>query len=204
MTEDRPYTLKEVAQAHAQATAELAEAEAEIARLRGPYDAARQRANDIEDRIERLELAMTTAKRMYFITQAMAEASVKTDDPAVIVVPPEYDFQTGEVYEMVAVASDGTALYLHTPKQSHRYQGKTYAVRDQHVAEDHQGRDDRSRHFVNITRDNQKAIGLLVWQERGAGSYGKGSGAVKPLAPPNGGRWKWLKVREQSDLPVGT
>jgi hypothetical protein len=32
------------------------------------------------------------------------------------------------------------------------------------------------------------------------GDFGDGSGAMKPLPPPEGGRWKWLKVREQEAL----
>jgi hypothetical protein len=45
---------------------------------------------------------------------------------------------------------------------------------------------------------------LAMWQARGRGDYGLGSGPYKPLKPPGEGRWRWLKVEEQRDLPATT
>jgi hypothetical protein len=49
----------------------------------------------------------------------------------------------------------------------------------------------------------RKDVDLHSWETRGTGDFGPGSGAIKPLAPPSGGRWRWLKVREQAELDGG-
>lgn len=41
---------------------------------------------------------------------------------------------------------------------------------------------------------------LVRWEDRGSGAFGAGTGSLRPQAPPEGGKWRWLKVREQEEL----
>jgi hypothetical protein len=186
-------TLEEMAQKIADARERLATAERKVEELRGPYHAATGRAQAIRDEIEAMEQGMESSKRAHMTLLALQDVSLTYDGE--LVVPIEV-YRGHDMYFLVAVGQDGTGLYLHTPKRSHRYQGKTYAVRI----------DQAQSHGVEPSSGYQKLrdAGLMEWETRGKDQWGRSgqgsAGAVKPLPPPEGGRWKWLKVREQEAL----
>jgi hypothetical protein len=187
-------TLEEMAQALERGRQQLAEAEAEAERLKRPYHAALAHLADVRKAVELIELGMETAKRAHLIERAIEEAAgAPIDAPPVVMVQTTFSVDR---FELVAVGPEGTPLYLHTPKRSHRYHGKSYAV----AAVEGREKPSRDAH----TSKAMEEAGLMSWQERGKGQWGDGSGSIKPVAPPEGGKWRWLKVREQELLEPET
>jgi hypothetical protein len=217
-------TLQEVAERREELRLTIEAQQAEVERLRAPYEAARARLSDSREEMERVELALHSAKRAHLIVQAVQEAGLATAEPPLIVVPKSFGLP--EVYELTALTGDGlVGLYVHSPERKSR--GKTRAVRARWVpaevleAIDELGWTDKCERLaeLGITRGTFQRGGgkvghgqslsrvydsedLVEWQEQGTGDYGYGSGPWKPLSPPNGGKWRWLKVREQEELGV--
>lgn len=203
--EDEPVTprvptLEEMAQVIAERRREHETALARLAELTPAYDAARDKVRDIARSIRELERAMGGSKRAHAIERALAEAGIVFEGPRLVAVKAHDGHRW---YALVAVGSAGTGLYLYTPDRSHRYEGKTHAVlRERAVAH---GFDPEAPtpHYRDKSLRSQTEAGLVAWQERGTGDVGAHSGAYRPLAPPEGGRWRWLKVREQDELTAG-
>jgi hypothetical protein len=183
-------TLEDMAQKISEARDRLATAEREVEKKKAPYFAAVGNAASIRQEVETMEQAMESSKRAHMTLRAVEDASLTYDGP--LVVPVEV-YRGYDMYFLVAIGEDGTGLYRHTPKRSHRYQGKVHAVRVEQA---------QSHGVEPPTSSYRKLVeaGLMEWQKRGKGDFGDGSGAMKPLPPPEGGRWKWLKVREQEAL----
>ena len=247
---ETPQSLQEVSERLAVVDHNLVVSKARIEELQQPLDEERGRNRALKNEKERLLQALQVSKRAYSIAQAR-QAFDSDAEPVVIVRERGENYgKVGlpEVWELVAVAADGTGLYKHEPSKITNYRGKErnirpsdgYAIRTDAVpakvaalveaydaayqaervvydTEDYsdarsrkinamrKGRHDAlmdgyealgiSRH-AQVRRDERS--GLTSWQARGRGDWG----AYKPLAPPAGGRWRWLKVEEQSELPT--
>lgn len=177
------------------AVEDLAMAEKARADIAPIYDLASAWVRDAQDTLKLIDLTMEAAKRDHAIRVALAEQGIEYAKPTTIIVE-RYSSMAGHPnpFHLVAVGREGTGLYLHTPEHSHRFQGKAYArllKRGEKPLRD--GPD-------NYTGQREEKAGLTMWNERGKGQWGAGSGSIKPMAPPEGGRWRWLKVREQAEL----
>jgi hypothetical protein len=192
-------SLEDAAKLLAAAQQERDAAQAEVDRLKPDYKAAESRLWKAREEVERIEKGMAAAHQAYAVASALNEAGTEHDGPPVVIVAGPLNRPVP--YFLVAVAKEGTGLYLHTPSRSHRYQGKEYAIRiadaNAHGVTEEPDRRHRGEH--GKTWRNMVEVGLWKWQERGKGDFGY-SGAVKPAAPPEGGRWKWLKVKEQREI----
>lgn len=210
-------TLEEVAAAREEWRAAVERARERVEELKAPYHAAFAELARAETELARTELALGTAKRSHFIAAAVEALGVETSDPPAVILPQTHGLP--KVYELTAIGADGTGLYLSRPERSHRYQGKSWALRMEHVPE-------AVREIVAVElgygakaqairelgysasaggeiRPVHGSDELMEWQERGKGDFGDGSGSMKPVRPPSGGRWRWLKVQEQSELEGG-
>lgn len=216
MTEE--LTLEQVAAAREEWRAAVASAQAALDHARGPYEAARGRLGNAQRELARTELALATAKRAHFIAAAVRDTGIETDDPPVMLAQRWTGEALPRVYELVALSREGVGLYAWRPERSHRYEGKTHAIRAEHVPE-------ALRAVATVDSYSERVAGLAaagfgngatcdigpvhntpelwMWQQRGRGDFGAGSGAMKPSAPPDRGRWRWLKVTEQHELEGG-
>lgn len=188
-------SLEEAAVARVEAVAELESAAAELERVKGPYHAAYSRHARAREAVERIDDGMAAVKRAHAITVALREQAIRYEGPLALswTAGSSSSGRLPTVYFLVAVGADGTGLYLHTPKRSHRYEGKEYAIREE-VALSHGVEPSiYGRHLAEA--------GIREWQNRttSAGSF---AAARRPLPPPEGGKWRWLKVREQEELPA--
>jgi hypothetical protein len=110
------------------------------------------------ERVERvptaMEQAMESSKRAHMTLRAVEDASLTYDGP--LVVPVEV-YRGYDMYFLVAIGEDGTGLYRHTPKRSHRYQGKVHAVRVEQA---------QSHGVEPPTSSYRKLVeaGLMEWQ----------------------------------------
>lgn len=188
-----PPTLEEMAAARERGRVQLGEARVEVERLKAPYLAAVGKAAKLRDALELIEAGMDDAKRRHVISRALEEAGVETTHPLTVTVT--RGGRTVERYDLVAVGPEGTGLCLHTPKRSHRYQGKEFA-------RSWRENDREQEHF----RDSEgvRVVGgaeprLVEWMQRNSRAGGFAA-ARRPKAPPEGGKWRWLKVREQEEL----
>lgn len=173
---------------------QLDEARARVEELKGPYEDAVAKRNRHAASVKAMETAMEIAKRAHMIERALVEAGIEYEGPRVVAAPV---YRGHHFYFLVAVAQGGTGLYLYTPERSHRHHAKEHAVlaeRLDDLAVEH------PTHFGVHLRDASPA--LRPWEARGRGEWGAGSGAMRPQAPPEGGRWRWLKLREQEALPA--
>lgn len=217
---EQPQTLQEVAAAREEWRAALERATQLVAETEKPYHAALGQQQRARTELARTELALKTSARAHFVQQAVIELGVETSEPPVIVVPALGSQGLPNVFELAALAPDGTGLYVHkTTGRRGRTTGKTHAVRTRAVPEELRAAIDR-RHEPGGTaskrNEEMRALGLpesawidsgavhrsdelFRWQARGNRDFG-GDGPVKPLPPPGGGRWRWLKVREQEEL----
>lgn len=189
-------TLEQMAQEYAHASSEADAAAAKVAVLREPYKAACDALAEKRRVVEQMKAAIWAVERTAAIRRALLSVTIEFDGPLILATTPEYEFQESDFYLLCAVGSQGTGLYLHKSTRSGRYSRKQYAV-PLAVAVRH-GYDPKASvpHYRDKTSRDQEAIGLVAWQERGKGDFGH-SGPYKPLAPPEGGRWRWLEVREQ-------
>lgn len=183
-----------------------AQRELELARrhrdeLKPDFDAAVERVREAHQRVERIEQGMTAVVRAHAISEALREAEVEYDGPPLIVQPARSEYTDPQVYGLVAVGPKGTGLYLHTPKHSHRYQGKEHVIRETDAKAHGLDAPNAQKGWeYERTHEWHLELGVWAWQKRGRGQFGAGSGSMAPLPPPEGGRWKWLKIREQEAL----
>lgn len=182
-------TLEEMAQAHARGLAQVAQAKAEVERLRKPYEAAWARLSKVELALKTIEQGMESAKHDYAIRRALAEARIATEEPPLVFVEHYADRALPQRFELAALSDDGVGLYVHRPRRSYRRTRKQHAIRHVHVPE-----------LREASFGKMREAGLVGWEERGRGDFGAGSGSMKPKPPPGGGRWRWLKLREQEAL----
>lgn len=196
MTTD-PITLTEMAQAYAEACAERDAAQTLVAKLYGPYKAARDVLSDKQQTIKQMEQAMGGVKQTDAIRRALVEADLKFDGPLVIATKV---YKGHHLYCLAAIGSAGTGLYVYTPETSRRSDSKTHSVRRVDAVKHDYDLEAPIPHHRDRTSTSEEAAGLVAWQERGKGDFGL-SGPYRPMAPPEGGRWRWLKVSEQQALP---
>jgi hypothetical protein len=195
MTSEPITSLEEAAQALEAARLAHASAVRRWKELCPAYDAAHAHMRETAREVERIEQGMTHATRAYAVVRALNELGVDYDGPPVFFLrtPMRVD-----PYFLAAIGPQGTGLYLRSGPR--RYGGKVYAILEE-VAVRH-GVDNAAERAAYRTGEQTREAGLREWWERGVGDFGAGSGAVKPKGPPEGGRWKWLKVREQEALPA--
>jgi hypothetical protein len=192
-TQDPVYqTLEEAAQMRAQAVAEAARARQHYNSLKPAYEAAGRALKAANDEIKRIDQAMGFVKRNHAINVALDGAGIEYGDARLLIARVGYSTYD---FGLVAIGPEGTGLYLHVPEHSHRYQGREHRILLKDV-EKHGLDEGRRRRNDAI----EKETGLVEWQSRGSGSFGPGSGSMKPNPPPEGGRWKWLKIDEQKAL----
>lgn len=217
-----PVTLEQVAAARESARQRLSVALAAVAELRGPFEEAKRAARELEDELAHIDLALGTAKRAHVVQAAVGTLGVETEDPPVVVVQPVHGIGLPDVFELTAIGPGGVGLYLH--RRTRGRGGKTHAVRERYVpkpvldvlAEQAALKGVAANAELIALRERLEALTskgaayevkrvygsdeLVAWQEKGRGDFGAGSGARKPLGPPGGGRWRWLKVGEQAAL----
>lgn len=186
-------TLEEAAKARIEAVAEREAAQVALDELRPGYDAAVRRVKDAERRVKRLDQGMEGVRKAYAAEMALRELGIETDEPLFVVVEAHFESELPRVWHLVAVAGDGTGLYLSTPRRSHRYDGKRWAIRFERAPEG----------TAPERFERMRDAGLVYWDERGRGAWGAGSGSIKAKRAPDGGRWRHLKLREQAALPAG-
>jgi hypothetical protein len=199
-------SLEDAAVALQQARAELEEAQRRRDELEPAWDAAGERLHRAYDAVERIEHGMESVIKAHAVAVALTEAGVEYDGPPMIVRPSRSRYEKPVPYVLVAVGPKGTGLYLFKPEKSHRYQGKEHTIREADalahgLTEPYGGAN--GGWSYEPTHEWLREDGLWAWQKRGRGNFGDGSGAFKPLPPPEGGRWKWLKIREQEAITSG-
>lgn len=195
-------SLEEAAQAHAVALADVRAAERLFERVRGPYDAARDRLHEAREQVKIIEAGMEAVTVVHATQLALADAGVEFDGPPLVTMVYGHRERL-RVFFLVAVGPKGTGLYRFKPERSHRYQGVEHVVpRAAAVAHGHDPEEPRP-HYREVTTRAHVDAGLVAWQERGKGDFGR-NGGFRPMAPPEGGKWKWLKVRPQESLTTGT
>lgn len=216
-------TLEEMALAHERGRKDLEEAKAAFAEIKPQYMAAAGRVNDLERALTVIEDGMENASRAYMIDLTIKDAGLAELVGSAPRVIPVQRYSGFDRWEITAVGSEGTPLYVYKSGQRSRI-AKEYARPkrpgdDEAVAAYKAAEAERQRERRRTGRLNQNeyervprpimgdasngervATGLVQWQERGTGAFGDGSGALKPQPPPEGGRWKWLKVRDQGEL----
>lgn len=185
--------LEEMAQALQRGRSKLAAVEDSIAALEPEWDRLHGERTDLRLAIKAIEQGMETTRRAYAIKQKLGEMGIEYSRPMVVLTDA---YRGKDAWFLVAVAADGTGLYQHDPRKGGRHWHKSYAV----FGDEDDPRALRA-HLSRTTR--MQDAGLAAHMERGTGSFGAGSGAVKPLPPPDGGRWRWIKVDEQALLTVG-
>ncbi len=191
-------TLEEMAQAIEAKRQEVDAAREKREELKEPFQAAVDELQRVKGELAAMVAAMAGVKAVDAIERGLADAGIDYEGPRVVTAKV---YSGHDYYKLVAVGSQGTGLYLVTPERSRRHIRKEHAIRRLHA--DAHGVDeerDRRPHWYGHTSTSQRDAGLLSWEEQGAGSFGARSGAFKPSAPPEGGRWRWLKVREQEEL----
>jgi hypothetical protein len=190
-------SLEDMAAARERGRRLLDDANAEVARLKAPLDAAVERRSELKRQLDYLDAAMETAKREHLIHRAVAELGIETEEPVVVLAKQWSGERAPRRYELVALTPDGKiGLYCYRPPRSHRYLGKTWAIRAEHVPEGIERVPGRDRQ----TDRNEEKAGLAAWETRGRGDYGDGSGSPKNRPAPDGSRWRWLKVGDQEEL----
>ena len=212
-------TLEQVAAAREAARLRVEAAVSRIGELEPDWKAAGVEHRAALDELARIDLALSTAQRAQLITSALEATGEEYEGAPVAVVGQAHRLPL--VFELVAVR-DGVGLYLHRPEKSHRYQGKTYALREQDVPQEAleaiDARMDSLTRLRAVLGEQGKGVdhglfgrvhpketsGMVEWQARGKGDFGY-NGTLKPLAPPSGARgWRWLKVADrQSTLASG-
>jgi len=197
--ETRVPTLEEMAQAIDAKRRERETALARLAELTPAYDEARERTRQLAKELKEMERAMGGAQQAHAIERALAEAGIEFEGPRLV---PVREYSGHRWYVLAAVGPKGTGLYLHTPDRSGRYSGKSWAVLRERALTQGFDPDAPRGNRHDLTQKSQEDAGLLAWQARGKGDFGF-SGAFRPTAPPEGGKWRWLKVREQESLAKG-
>jgi exonuclease VII small subunit len=219
-------TLEDMARARELARAELERAELLLARVAEPFERAQKAVRQARDELQRIERGMGEAKRLYAIARAMDRQGVESVDPP-MVVSEDRPVMGPDIFELVAVGAAGEALYRERGKL-HAKAPRRYVIRAERIPEavrevifdeslKWRERGDRLRELGvtsgasyggrstgQVLNRVHAAPELVEWQERGKGDFGGGSGPMKPLAPPSGGRWRWLKVTAQDELEGGS
>lgn len=191
MTTEAPIrSLEEAAQARVAAVAEVEAATAARDELSPAYKAAVERVKAAERQVKLLDQGMAGVRKAYAVQAALREQGIETDEPPLVVVQSYFAHELPALFVLVAVAGDGTGLYMSTPRRSHRYDGKRWALRIERAPEGTE-----PERFEKV-----REAGLVYWDERGKGQWGAGSGSIKPKRSPDGGRWRHLKIREQEEL----
>lgn len=184
-----PVTLEDAARQRERAARELRLAEAEVERLRGPWDYANAAVRAARRTLTQLDDGMAAITQAHRIGVALRDVGTDVDGPLVVT---RSAIRSHEIGFLVAVGPAGTGLYRFTPKRSGRNAGREHVIRAE------SGR----RH--DATEPARARHDLWEWQERGSGEFGQGTGSMKPKGPPEGGRWRWLRVEPERELEGGT
>lgn len=227
---NEPVTLEQVAAARETARLRVEAALAARAALQPGWEAAGRELSTAQTELQHIELALKTAQRAHLVGQAVEALGIDTGDPPVVVVPGGHSGALPDVFELAAVSSTGgVGLYLHRTSYRRRTTGKTHAILLAHVPQAVTdvlaelegmskvgGTDVRAALDAAYERLEELTLPgaryetrplhrseLMQWQARGRGEFGH-DGARKPVPPPGGGRWRWLKVADsQSALETG-
>lgn len=161
----------------AAARQELADAEARLAELSGAYNAARDRVTQARRVERRAVVELERAGRDRAARAALAAAGITFEGPLSIVVAVRDQV---EVYHLAAFGPEGTPCYRYKPRVSRRHFHTEHAIPT-----------DRAGEAQHLGYSALRDTGLVSW-----GNYDH-----RPKPPPEGGKWRWLKVDEQ--LPEG-
>lgn len=195
-------TLEEMAEAIEEQRGRLEAARARREELRAPYDAALAECRALARRLAEMQRAMFGSKRAYEIRRALDAAGIDYRAEPVIAVKV---YEGHRLFLLAGVGASGTGLYICKPDKSGRYAGTEYAVLLKAALAAGYDPDVPRLRGVEPTARSLSDVGLLAWAARGSGSMGSHSGALRPRRPPEGGRWRWLKIVEQEALsaPAG-
>lgn len=197
MTHDPRQELEEMAQALARGRLRLSVINEQIDAIKPEFDMLVDQRAEVKRAIEAIEDGIATTRKAYAIKAMLDLKGIAYDHPIVVMVEA---YRGADPWFLCAVGTDGTGLYLNTPKRSHRYAGKSYAILGTETTET-EGRG--TRQGAGRTYDKMLEAGLVAYDTRSSGSFGAGTGSIVPLPPPGGGRWRWVKVGEQELLTVG-
>lgn len=197
MTDDPRAELESMARALARGQARLADINERIDEIKPTFDALVGERATVKRAVQAIENGIATTRKAYAIKAALDKKLITYAEPMVVMVSA---YAQPEPWFLCAVGTDSTGLYLHTPKRSHRYAGKQYAILGSERSE---GEAKGPRQYASLTSEKMLQAGLIAHDTRSKGDYGAGSGSIVPLPPPGGGRWRWIKISEQDLLTVG-
>jgi hypothetical protein len=197
MTDDPRAELEAMAQALTRGRERLDKINQQIDEIKPSFDELVDERAEVKRAIETIEDGIATTRRAYAVKAALEDKGIAYAHAMVVLVE---GFRRPDPWVLCAVGTDGTGLYLYTPKRSHRYSGKQYAILGSEASEEERR---GARQYASTTTSGMLAAGLVAHDTRGKGNFGAGSGSIVPLPPPGGGRWRWIKVGEQELLNVG-
>lgn len=124
-------TLADASAAREQARVALEEAKAARDALEPTWKAAIAAVNSRKNELDRIDLALASAKRAHLVVAAMEELGIPTTEPPLVVVPNDSDRALPPVWQLTALSTDGkVGLYVHRSRRS-----KMYAIRQEHVSQ---------------------------------------------------------------------
>lgn len=197
MTGDPRAELESMAQALARGRARLAQINERIDEIKPSFDDLVDERSEVLRAIAAIEDGIAMTRTAYAVKTALNDKGITYSQPMVVLVE---GYSLPDPWVLCAVGTDGTGLYLYTPKRSHRYAGKQYAILGSEPSE---GENKGARQYASLTSSAMLDAGLIAHDTRGKGGFGAGSGSIVPLPPPGGGRWRWIKISEQELLTVG-
>jgi hypothetical protein len=182
-------TIEDAARARQEAADALEKAHDDVQALRPLWETTTRIHAERKRELDRIDAAMAGVAAAGRVRAALEAQGIEYDGPAII----SWEVVNRvEFAPLAAVGPKGTGLYIDVPKRSHRYQGKTHLVLTEHLR--------RAGVTGAVLVRGEGMSRRAVWEERGTGSFGPGSGSMKPKAPPEGGRWRWLKVAPEREL----
>lgn len=191
MTEEKTprELLIEMSEELAKARETERRADRRLDELREPFEAASADARKAQERVKLIEQGIEVLKRAYAISVALSEMGITIEQQPVILVKRYRPVS----FDLVAVGPEGTLLYEQDDGLYRGRRARDYAIYA-----------DEPPDLDTYTLETMTRHGLFNWYERGRGPYGAGSGAIKPKPPPEGGKWRWIKIREQPLLETET
>lgn len=218
MTDDPRQQLEEMAQARLRGQQQLAEALRARDEMEPKWNAVCARVSNLTQAIKAITRGIETTRKAYAIKAKVDEMDIAYGGSMVVLAETHSE---PEPWFLVAVGPEGTGLYIHRVRYRRRFGNTSYArtmrdgeqfVETKDVPDtpydrsmSHEARmrlaEERAAKLLPQVRGSQ---GLLAkWETRGRGPFGAGSGPIKPKAPPEGGKWRWIRVDEQALLEVG-
>ena len=191
-------TLEEQAAARQRAANEVVRARRLVEDLSIDYDAACSKLREARKQLDEIDQAMATIKRVHMTRQALIAKGIEYEEP--LVIDPEQKRGFRLPYFLMAVGPKGTGLYISEPRHRGKGGSRSYAIHATHAEQ--QNAVVPAGHRYGRTHQSDADAGLLIWEARGKDIYGGMDGTFKQMAPPEGGRWRWLKIEDQGELEV--